>query len=185
MKSISINNNSNSITHNLEHAPQLSDNSLIKIYVLLSMAVLSLIGNILTIWNIWKRRQHRRPPNSSSAVYILIFHLSIADILVTGFCIIGEALWHYTVEWLANELTCKLVKLLQMFCLYLSTYLLVLIGIDRWIVIKYPIKSLNRMKRSHYLLAGTYLLSFILSLPQVRYISKSISIIIIYLIFFC
>lgn len=183
MKTISFNNNSDTIIYNLEHAPQLSDNSVIKIYILLTMAVLSLIGNISTIWNIWKRRQHRRQPNSSSAVYILIFHLSIADILVTGFCIVGEAFWHYTVEWLASELTCKLVKLLQMFCLYLSTYLLVLIGVDRWIVIKYPIKSLNRLKRSQYLLAGIYFLSLILSLPQVSYMFYLRNIKILYILF--
>jgi len=67
----------------------------------------------------------------------------------------------------ANELTCKLVKLFQMFSLYLSTYVLVLIGVDRWIAVKYPMKSLNMAKRCHRLLGGTYILSLVLSLPQV------------------
>ncbi|XP_073843871.1 gonadotropin-releasing hormone receptor-like [Musca autumnalis] len=151
----------------LEHAPQLSKSAMIKVYVLSLMALFSLLGNVLTMWNIYKTRMARRNSRHSwSAIYSLIFHLSIADVLVTGFCIIGEAAWCYTVQWLANELTCKLVKLFQMFSLYLSTYVLVLIGVDRWIAVKYPMKSLNMAKRCYRLLGGTYVLSLLLSLPQ-------------------
>ncbi|XP_054736093.1 gonadotropin-releasing hormone receptor [Anastrepha obliqua] len=151
----------------LDHAPQLSQSTMIKVYVLTVMAVLSLFGNVLTMWNIYKTRIQRRSSRHSwSAIYSLIFHLSIADLLVTCFCIIGEAAWFYTVQWLADEITCKLVKLFQMFSLYLSTYVLVLIGVDRWIAVKYPMKSLNMAKRCYRLLAGTYVLSFLLSLPQ-------------------
>ncbi|ALC44321.1 GRHRII [Drosophila busckii] len=153
--------------HMMDHAPQLSSSGLLKVYVLAIMAVFSLLGNLLTIWNIYKTRISRRNSRHTwSAIYSLMFHLSIADVLVTGFCLIGEAAWCYTVQWLANELTCKLVKLFQMFSLYLSTYVLVLIGVDRWIAVKYPMKSLNMAKRCHRLLGGTYILSLVLSLPQ-------------------
>lgn len=156
----------------LDHAPQLSKSALIKVYVLSIMALFSLLGNVLTMWNIYKTRLARRNSRHSwSAIYSLIFHLSIADVLVTGFCIIGEAAWCYTVQWLANDLTCKLVKLFQMFSLYLSTYVLVLIGVDRWIAVKYPMKSLNMAKRCYRLLGGTYILSLLLSLPQVSVFS--------------
>lgn len=152
----------------MDHAPQLSRSGLLKVYVLAVMALFSLLGNLLTIWNIYKTRISRRNSRHTwSAIYSLMFHLSIADVLVTWFCIIGEAAWCYTVQWLANELTCKLVKLFQMFSLYLSTYVLVLIGVDRWIAVKYPMKSLNMAKRCHRLLGGTYILSLVLSLPQV------------------
>lgn len=154
--------------HVMDHAPQLSSSGLLKVYVLTVMALFSLLGNLLTIWNIYKTRITRRNSRHTwSAIYSLMFHLSIADVLVTGFCLIGEAAWCYTVQWLANELTCKLVKLFQMFSLYLSTYVLVLIGVDRWIAVKYPMKSLNMAKRCHRLLGGTYILSLVLSLPQV------------------
>ncbi|KAM8708846.1 hypothetical protein ACLKA7_015763 [Drosophila subpalustris] len=153
--------------HVMDHAPQLSRSGLLKVYVLAVMALFSLLGNLLTIWNIYKTRIARRNSRHTwSAIYSLMFHLSIADVLVTGFCLIGEAAWCYTVQWLANELTCKLVKLFQMFSLYLSTYVLVLIGVDRWIAVKYPMKSLNMAKRCHRLLGGTYILSLVLSLPQ-------------------
>jgi hypothetical protein len=112
-----------------EHAPQLTDKVLVKVIVLSLMGFISLIGNIATIWNIQKNRATRRAlRHSCSAIYALILHLSVADILVTFFCIIGEALWSYTVQWLAGDAACKLVKIFQMFALYLSTNVLVLIG---------------------------------------------------------
>lgn len=125
-----------------QHAPDLTDKVIVKVIVLSLMGIISLIGNIATIWNIQKNRASRRAlRHSCSAIYALILHLSVADILVTFFCIIGEALWSFTVQWLAGDAACKLVKIFQMFALYLSTNVLVLIGIDRWVAVKYPMKS--------------------------------------------
>lgn len=151
----------------LPHAPSLSTNVIIRVFVLSAMAIVSLLGNIATMWSIQKNRKSRRLARHNwSAIYSLIFHLSIADLLVTVFCIIGEAAWSYTVEWVAGTVACKLVKLLQMFSLYLSTYVLVLIGVDRWVAVKYPMKSLNTARRCHRFLCGAYTLSFLLSIPQ-------------------
>lgn len=125
-----------------EQAPQLTNKIILKVIVLSLMGIFSLIGNAATIWNIRKNRASRRAlRHSCSAIYALLLHLSVADILVTFFCIIGEALWSYTVQWLAGDIGCKLVKIFQMFALYLSTNVLVLIGIDRWVAVKYPMKS--------------------------------------------
>uniref|UniRef100_A0A182IRT8 G-protein coupled receptors family 1 profile domain-containing protein n=1 Tax=Anopheles atroparvus TaxID=41427 RepID=A0A182IRT8_ANOAO len=150
-----------------EHAPTLSRSGVIRVIVLSAMAIVSLLGNVATMWNIQKNRKSRRVTRHNwSAIYSLIFHLSIADVLVTGFCIIGEAAWYYTVDWVAGNLFCKLFKLCQMFSLYLSTYVLVLVGVDRWVAVKYPMKSLNTARRCHRFLFIAYFLSFLLSLPQ-------------------
>lgn len=151
----------------LEHAPTLSKSAVIRTMVLSVMAFASLMGNIATIWNIYQKRLSRRLyRHNCSAIYTLILHLSISDILVTGFCLFGEAAWSYTVEWLAGNLMCKAFKFFQMFSLYLSTYVLVLIGIDRWVAVRYPMKSLNTKKRCNRLLVGAYVFSLILSIPQ-------------------
>uniref|UniRef100_A0A182MIJ0 G-protein coupled receptors family 1 profile domain-containing protein n=1 Tax=Anopheles culicifacies TaxID=139723 RepID=A0A182MIJ0_9DIPT len=150
-----------------EHAPTLSKSGVIRVIVLSAMAIVSLLGNVATMWNIQKNRKSRRVTRHNwSAIYSLIFHLSIADVLVTGFCLIGEAAWYYTVDWVAGNIVCKLFKLCQMFSLYLSTYVLVLVGVDRWVAVKYPMKSLNTARRCHRFLFVAYLLSFLLSLPQ-------------------
>ncbi|XP_052863797.1 gonadotropin-releasing hormone receptor [Anopheles cruzii] len=150
-----------------DHAPTLSKSGVIRVIVLSAMAIVSLLGNIATMWNIQKNRKSRRVTRHNwSAIYSLIFHLSIADVLVTWFCIIGEAAWYYTVDWVAGNLFCKLFKVCQMFSLYLSTYVLVLVGVDRWVAVKYPMKSLNTARRCHRFLFVAYLLSFLLSTPQ-------------------
>ncbi|XP_053690550.1 gonadotropin-releasing hormone receptor isoform X2 [Sabethes cyaneus] len=151
----------------LPHAPSLSKSAIIRVIVLSAMAFVSLLGNIATMCSIQRDRKTRRLARHNwSAIYSLIFHLSIADLLVTGFCMIGEAAWSYTVEWMAGMVACKLFKLLQMFSLYLSTYVLVLVGVDRWVAVKYPMKSLNTARRCHRYLLGAYSLSFLLSIPQ-------------------
>lgn len=153
----------------LQHAPQLTQSALVRVYVLSLMGVISLIGNVAIIFHFFKTRKLRRTAQKTwSTIYILILHLTIADLFVTVFCIFGEAAWSYTVEWIAGELACKLVKFSQMFALYLSTYVLVLIGIDRWTAVKYPMQSLHMSNRCHRYLIIVYILSIVLSSPQVK-----------------
>lgn len=154
----------------IEHAPIYTEATSLRVAVLLAMAAASLIGNAATMWNIKKSCISRRVTRHSwSAVYFLIFHLAVADLLVTGFCIFGEAAWSYSVDWRAGVVACKLLKFLQMFSLYLSTFVLVLIGVDRWIAVKYPWKSLHMMRRCYRLMGLAYVLAAGLSVPQVSY----------------
>lgn len=153
--------------HCLEHAPVLTESARTRAIVLAMMAVLSFVGNVLTIYSIHTSKYSRRNRHQS-AVYTLILHLSVADLLVTIFCIAGESFWSYTVAWIAGNTACKLFKFLEMFSLYLSTFVLVLIGVDRFLAVRYPIKSLSTAKRCAKLVACAWVLSGVLSLPQVR-----------------
>lgn len=148
----------------LEHAPRLTERTFVKVVVLVVMAGLSFLANVATIYSIARsrRRQH-----SWSAIYALILHLAVADLLVTVFCIGGEAIWSYTVAWIWGNVACKLFKFLQVFSLYLSTFVLVLIGLDRFIAVKYPMKGLNTSHRCLRLVILAWVLSFILAAPQI------------------
>lgn len=151
----------------LEHAPILTPEAATRAAVLAVMAVVSLIGNLLTIVSIAGTRAGRRRKNQTwSAVYALILHLSISDLLVTIFCIAGEAFWSYTVQWRAGNLACKIFKFLEMFSLYLSTFILVLIGLDRFIAVRYPIRAISTAKRCSRFVAIAWILSILLSIPQ-------------------
>lgn len=170
MSNVTVKSSENHVSNGtfVDHAPKFTQAALIRVYVLAILGIISLVGNVAILFHIAKTRSTRRNSRHTwSAVYTLILHLSIADLLVTVFCIFGEAAWSYTVEWIAGELACKLVKWFQMFALYLSTYVLVLIGIDRWVAVKYPMKSLNMAQRCHRLLIFAYILSLIMSMPQV------------------
>ncbi|XP_015175953.1 PREDICTED: gonadotropin-releasing hormone receptor [Polistes dominula] len=147
-----------------EHAPKLTDTGFIKVIVLAFLSIVSLIANLATIYSVIKNRRKRQ---SWSAIYTLILHLSIADLLVTIFCIGGEAIWSYTVQWIWGNISCKIFKFLQVFSLYLSTFILVLIGVDRFVAIRYPMKSLNTTHRYLRFVAIAWILSTILALPQI------------------
>jgi gonadotropin-releasing hormone receptor len=151
-----------------EHAPVLTKSTIIRASILSAMAILSLFGNLATIISLKRGKRSRgRARPSWTAIYSLIFQLSIADLLVTIFCIAGEAAWSFAVQWYAGNVACKLFKFLQMFALYLSTFILVLIGVDRWLAVKYPMKSMATATRSGKLVVVAWALSFLLSIPQV------------------
>lgn len=151
----------------LNHAPELDLSSKVKAIVLAVLFLFSLIGNLLTVYSI-SQKQKSSSRQYQSSMYNLIFHLSIADLLVTVTCLFGEAIWSYYVVWLADNFTCKLYKFLQVFSLYLSTFLLVLIGLDRFLAVKYPMRSLSTKRRCNRLIAAVWVLSIFLSSPQVR-----------------
>ncbi|XP_049872100.1 gonadotropin-releasing hormone receptor [Pectinophora gossypiella] len=151
----------------LDHAPVLTKSTIVRASILSAMAVLSFFGNLATIISLkmGKRSRGRARP-SWTAIYSLIFQLSVADLLVTVFCIAGEAAWSFAVQWYAGNIACKLFKFVQMFALYLSTFILVLIGVDRWLAVKYPMKSMATATRSGRLVIIAWVLSFLLSIPQ-------------------
>ncbi|XP_042231197.1 gonadotropin-releasing hormone receptor-like [Homarus americanus] len=145
----------------LGHAPEFTPESQIRSIVLAVMAVLSLVGNTATIVSI--AREKRR---SRSTVYTLIHHLSVADLFVTFACLTTESVWTFTVQWVAGNFLCKFIKYLQMFSLYLSTFILVLIGVDRFTAVRYPMRRSDTLRHCSYGIIFVWVLSGILSIPQ-------------------
>ena len=70
------------------------------------MTILSLVFNSLAIVAIAK-------DTNRTPLCTMILHVSIADIVVSLFCLGGEAIWSYTVEWEAGNIGCKGVKYSQ------------------------------------------------------------------------
>ncbi|XP_046399967.1 adipokinetic hormone/corazonin-related peptide receptor variant I-like [Ischnura elegans] len=153
--------NNSTVVMCLDHAPVFTRSSLVRASVLGVLAVLSLLGNAATIFSIERSRKH-----NWSTVYTLILHLSVSDLFVTVFCIAGEAGWICTVEWTAGNLACKVFKFMQMFSLYLSTFVLVLIAVDRFIAVRYPMRSLTAKRCNRYI-GVVWIISCLLSIPQV------------------
>lgn len=150
----------------LDHAPRHHLSNTIQAVVLGVMFLISLVGNATTIYSL----THKYKSNSrqfSSSVYSLIFHLSVADLLVTFTCLLGEAAWSYSVSWMADNFTCKIFKFAQVFSLYLSTFVLVLISLDRFLAVKYPMKALNPKRRCNRSVITVWILSLLFSSPQV------------------
>ena len=102
-----------------------------------------------------------------STINLLITHLAVADLFVSFFCNVTDAVWTATVQWYAGDVMCKTIKFLQVFGLYLSTYVIVIISIDRCLAILDPISRNKAPARVRTMLTFAWVLSFMFSLPQV------------------
>ncbi|XP_074651685.1 gonadotropin-releasing hormone receptor-like [Tubulanus polymorphus] len=142
-------------------APPKFDNvSLVKTVVLTIMFILSLIGNLVTVYKMTRHRQR------SSTMNTLILQLAIADLIVTLFCIATEAVWQATIQWFAGNVMCKLIKFLEVFGLYLSTYILVIISLDRCCAILDPMSRNRAPRRIRIMIIIAWVLSVLFSSPQ-------------------
>ena len=142
--------------------PTFNQMSVIKTSVLSVLFVISLIGNVVTLVQMLRMRRRK------STINTLILHLAMADLLVTFFCIATDAIWSSTVQWYAGNATCKIVKFLQVFGLYLSTYILVIISIDRCFAILDPMSRNKAPKRVRGMIIAAWVLSAMFSMPQVK-----------------
>ena len=87
--------------------PQFNRLSLIKTIVLWAMFAVAFTGNVATLTRMYRMRRRR------STINLLITHLATADLIVTFFCNVTDAVWTSTVQWLAGNAACKLIKFLQ------------------------------------------------------------------------
>ena len=97
---------------------------------------------------------------------MLIFNLTIADLIVTFVMIPLEIGWRLTQSWIAGDFMCKIMMTLRAFGPYLSSMVLVCISLDRYFAIIHPFKS-NNTERSKKMLIFAWIISLVCSLPQV------------------
>ncbi|XP_076352671.1 gonadotropin-releasing hormone receptor-like [Tachypleus tridentatus] len=161
-KSPSDNNNGTLFAQtSLNHAPKYVKNYIVRVCVLCVITVISLTGNMAVLFSIFKAQLQSR-----STVHLLLTHLAIADLIVTFFCVLTDAIWTYSVQWLAGNILCKVVKFFQMFGLYLSTFILVIIGYDRFAAFRYPFRRNQAKGHVQNLIILVWFLSAIFSIPQ-------------------
>ena len=92
----------------LREAPKFTDGDLVKVWLLAVMALAAVTGNVATLVSIVVGKKMAK-----SSLYILLFQLAVSDLLVSIWCLSGEAAWTYTVQWLGGQWLCKLFKFSQ------------------------------------------------------------------------
>lgn len=88
--------------------------------------VISTIGNCTVLYLLTKRRL-RGPLR----IDIMLMHLAIADLMVTFLLMPLEIAWAWTVQWRSTDLMCRLMSFFRVFGLYLSSFVMVCISLDR------------------------------------------------------
>ncbi|OQR66963.1 putative vasopressin/oxytocin receptor-like [Tropilaelaps mercedesae] len=135
------------------------------IEVATSAVILGLTLSANTLVLVGLARQRRQKPYSR--MYRLMAHLSIADILVGLLCTLPQLAWDISFRFQGNALLCKLVKWSQVFSLYLSTYMLVAMSIDRFLAVHVPLSSgLSPNRLVSGLVRASYVIAITAALPQ-------------------
>ncbi|XP_060100386.1 vasopressin V1a receptor [Heteronotia binoei] len=123
---------------------------------------LAVLGNSLVLLAL-----HRTPRKKASRMHLFIRHLSLADLAVAFFQILPQLCWDVTYRFHGPDGLCRVVKHLQVFGMFASAYMLVVMTADRYIAVCHPLKTLQRpARRSRCMIAAAWALSFLLSLPQ-------------------
>ncbi|CAL1544323.1 unnamed protein product [Lymnaea stagnalis] len=101
-------------------------------------------------------------------MHLFIFHLSIADLLVAVFNILPQLIWDITERFYGGDLLCRYIKFMQVYVMYLSTYMLVMTAVDRYRAVCHPLSAFNTSTRTplYCMIVSAYVISGVLSLPQ-------------------
>ncbi|KAK9528912.1 hypothetical protein VZT92_013042 [Zoarces viviparus] len=131
----------------------------VEVTVLVLVLLLALTGNLCVLWAIPTTK------HSQSRMYYFMKHLSIADLVVAIFQVLPQLIWDITFRFYGPDFLCRLVKYLQVVGMFASTYMLVLMSIDRCLSICQPLRSVHKRKDRFYVVAS-WMLSLIFSTPQ-------------------
>ncbi|XP_005811951.1 orexin receptor type 2 [Xiphophorus maculatus] len=120
----------------------------------------SLIGNSLVCFAVWKNRHMRTVTN------YFIVNLSLADVLVTIICLPASLVVDITETWFFGETLCKIVPYLQTISVSVSVLTLSCIAQDRWYAICHPLKFKSTAKRARKSIIAIWVVSCIIMIPQ-------------------
>ncbi|XP_036911600.1 oxytocin receptor [Sturnira hondurensis] len=134
------------------------------------VAVLGLILFLALSGNACVLLALRTTRHKHSRLFFFMKHLSIADLVVAVFQVLPQLLWDITFRFYGPDLLCRLVKYLQVVGMFASTYLLLLMSLDRCLAICQPLRTLHR-RADRLAVLITWLGCLVASAPQVHIFS--------------
>lgn len=138
----------------------------VRIAVLCMCLLFTLGGNLCVFLSVTRSK-----PKSVHQVHIYHFmvHLSLADMLVGIFNILPQIVWEIYFRFQWGNIACKFVKFMQVFVLYLSTYILVGLSLNRFLVVRSG--SGSTYLRLWVILSAGWFLAAVLASPQLHIFS--------------
>ncbi|XP_056132687.1 arg8-vasotocin receptor-like [Lampris incognitus] len=133
----------------------------IEITVLSVAFVVAVAGNVSVFLAMHKSR--RKP----SRMHLFMKHLSLADLVVAFFQVLPQLCWEITFRFYGPDFLCRIVKHLQVLGMFASTYMMVMMTLDRYIAICHPLQTLHQpTQRAYTMIVSTWVCSLVLSTPQ-------------------
>ena len=165
----------------IDNHMKLTQTNLISIGVYSALFLLSSMCNLFMITYFCvkpSRLQHR--------VNQFMFHLNIADLIITFITIPLEIGWKWTVYWVFfGDFGCRFLQFLRPIGIYLASFIIISLCIDRYCSIVYPLSSQNSLKRTRVLIALSWTLSIFFSIPQVNHENKSCLYVLVLIYSYC
>ncbi|KAK5934535.1 hypothetical protein CgunFtcFv8_014925 [Champsocephalus gunnari] len=116
---------------------------------------------------LWKRRKQL------SRMRVFVLHLCVADLVVTFFQVCPQLMWDITDRFVGPDVLCRAVKYLQVVGMFASTYMIVVMTIDRYQAICKPMVTFQRHRaRWNGPVCAAWCASLIGSLPQIFIFSR-------------
>ncbi|XP_053845364.1 oxytocin receptor [Anomalospiza imberbis] len=140
------------------------DMAKVEVTVLCLILFLALTGNLCVLLAIHTTR------HKHSRMYFFMKHLSIADLVVAIFQVLPQLIWDITFRFYGPDFLCRLIKYLQVVGMFASTYMLLLMSLDRCLAICQPLRSLHR-RADRVSVLLTWLLCLLVSIPQIHIFS--------------
>ncbi|KFW69452.1 Vasopressin V1b receptor [Pygoscelis adeliae] len=133
-----------------------------EIGVLATILAIATVGNVGVLLAMYRLRK------KMSRMHLFILHLGLTDLGVALFQVLPQMIWEVTYRFLGPDPLCKAVKYLQVLSMFASTYMLIVMTLDRYMAVCHPLRTLQQPSRQAYVMIGaTWLLSCLLSLPQI------------------
>lgn len=134
----------------------------LEIAVLALTFALAVLGNALVLLAL-----RRNPRPKAPRMHLFIRHLSLADLAVAFFQTLPQLCWDVTYRFHGPDGLCRLVKHLQVFGMFASAYMLVVMTADRYLAVCHPLRALQQpARRSRAMVGAAWALSLLLSIPQ-------------------
>ncbi|NXA21858.1 V1BR protein, partial [Ibidorhyncha struthersii] len=133
-----------------------------EIGVLATILAVATVGNVGVLLAMYRLRK------KMSRMHLFILHLGLTDLGVALFQVLPQMIWEVTYRFLGPDPLCRAVKYLQVLSMFASTYMLIVMTLDRYMAVCHPLRTLQQPSRQAYVMIGaTWLLSCLLSLPQI------------------
>lgn len=134
--------------------------AVVEIVVLALILIIAVIGNVFVLIALWRYSLFQ----PMSRCYLFMLHLSLADLLVALLNILPQLIWEITYRFRGSDLLCRLVKYAQVFVLYVSTYMLVFMAMDRARAVQGS--GRGSLRAARLMIGGAWAVGLVLALPQ-------------------
>lgn len=131
--------------------------------------IISLIGNIFVAYHSLHKKKSNKYNNSRQSVEIFFCNLAISDLIITILHAPLNSIRLIANDWPLGPFFCRLLPYIQTTVVYVSTFSMTFIAIERYKTLAFPLKP--KLEYPQLIIAFIWFISAIFSIPFAIYIN--------------